>query len=889
MVIHNDRSRLMVSALGWAILTILFIGSAEWKVPFIFGASLTLAGVFGYTIAGIYGWRGMLPTVAVFLAVDSIMGEITLLDAMRTIEYLCISFLLPFRNIHSVVWALFFWLIASGPLYAYTLSQGEAVTSLPHHAYMPILMLASNGITGALIADILLTLRVWAGKKGAAIHRNKTVSIGSILFLLITLAVVGPFLFVMMIDGLSMERDVENRAYQMAASQTGHIVEYLKKQEGKEMRGLLLHSMLEQGKLREFLKTSNFEELMEITVTGPYDDVIASTVTHYPHDAYASWRKGGNVTEIEEGFYRWLPDNRRYTFDMMRWREGFFVYEQKVRDRPFTVIAKVPIQRYQEQISKDFANRFLFMILFCLLSLGLSALIIRIIMKYLSKLAELTTNLPDKLANHETLEWKPSPVKEFMSLSQNFRMMAERVAEMFAKLEGTNQELNEKTQMLQQSEERLNQLAFYDTLTGLPNRHAFTSHLQEKLAELKRDEKLAIMFLDLDRFKQVNDTLGHESGDLLLQEASKRIQAVIPDIPGAMAARLGGDEFVIVLPIRKETEASAVATRVISALTSSIMLDRQEVYVGTSIGISLAPDNGCDLTDILKKADMAMYAAKSMGGAVYRFYSEGPAEHAAESMMLETYMRKALEREEFLLYYQPIVDQDGCMKAMEALIRWKHPEKGFITPDKFIPLAEKTGFVLPLGEWILRTACLQHKKWQDEGHPPMPVSVNISMRQFYDSNFLEMVRRILKETGLDPSWLVMEITEGFTANDPDQALAIVAALNAMGIKLSIDDFGTGYSSLNRLKKLPIHSLKIDRSFVSEVDKDHSNASIVQAIIHMAHALELLTVAEGIETQEELQFLRALNCDRMQGYLFSKPISAEEMTEFLARTREDRRG
>jgi len=888
MGIYHDRQRLVVSSLGWAILTILFIGSAEWKVPFIFGASLTLTGVFGYLIAGIYGWRGMLPTIAAYFAVDSLIGEVTLLDTIHIFEYLCIAFLLPFRNIHAVVWALFFWLIVSGPLYAFTLVQAEAANSSPHHAYMPILMLASNGITGALIADIVMTLRIWAGKRREAIHKNQTVSISSILFLLITLAVVGPFLFVMMIDGISMEKDVENRAYQLAASQSSHIAEFLKKQEGKEMRGLLLHSMLERGKLREFLTTSNFEGLMEITVTGPYDDVIASTSHQYPYDAYASWRKGGSVTEIEAGFYRWLPDNRRYTFDMMRWREGFFVFEQKVQDHPFTVITKVPIQKYHEQISKDFANRFLFMILFCLVSLGLSALIIQIIMKYLSKLAQFTTNLPDKLANHEALEWKPSPIKEFMSLSQNFRMMAERVAEMFARLEGTNQKLNEKTQMLQKSEEQLNQLAFYDTLTGLPNRHAFTSHLQKMLENLKADERIAIMFLDLDRFKQVNDTLGHESGDLLLREASKRIQAVIPDIPGAMAARLGGDEFVIVMPIRQETEASEVANEVIRVLTSSIMLDMHEVYVGTSIGISLAPDNGRDLTDILKKADMAMYAAKNMGGASYRFYSGVPMEHAAESMMLETHMRKALERDEFLLHYQPIVDQEGQMKGMEALIRWKHPEKGFITPDKFIPLAEKTGFILSLGEWILRTACQQSKKWQEEGYPPKFVSVNISMRQFYDVHFLDMVRRILEETGLNPSWLVMEITEGFTANDPDQALAIIGELNEMGIKLSIDDFGTGYSSLNRLKQLPIYSLKIDRSFVSDVDKDHSNASIVQAIIHMAHALELITVAEGIETEQELQFLQTLNCDRMQGYLFSKPISVEAMTELLAGERRNRR-
>jgi diguanylate cyclase (GGDEF)-like protein/PAS domain S-box-containing protein len=426
------------------------------------------------------------------------------------------------------------------------------------------------------------------------------------------------------------------------------------------------------------------------------------------------------------------------------------------------------------------------------------------------------------------------------------------------------------------AEERIRHLAHYDELTGLANRSMINQCLKHAVAQARRNSKpLAVLFIDLDRFKNVNDTLGHGAGDMVLKEVARRLLECLR--ASDTVGRLGGDEFVVLIEETPDpTHGAVVAQKILAAISRSFTLDGQEFHFTASIGISTYPADGDDMQNLLKNADIAMYRAKEQGKNNYQFYSAQMNVHTLERLTLESDLRRALERNEFVLNYQPKVHiGSGRITGMEALVRWQHPTNGLVPPMKFIPLAEETGLIVPIGLWVLKTACAQNKAWQARGLPPLRIAVNLSARQFVHEDLLRDVAGVLEETGLDPTLLELEITESMVMKDPAHAVKLLSGLKGMGIPLSIDDFGTGYSSLSYLKRFPLDSLKIDRSFIRDLPDDADDTAITRAIVAMAHGLKLSVIAEGVETEEQLDFLRATGCDEMQGYLFSKPVSASE--------------
>ena len=433
----------------------------------------------------------------------------------------------------------------------------------------------------------------------------------------------------------------------------------------------------------------------------------------------------------------------------------------------------------------------------------------------------------------------------------------------------------------QRKQAHLSYLAYHDPLTGLPNRQSLSERLQQACSRAQcNGGMVAMLFLDLDRFKLINDTFGHAAGDRLLKSVADRLAACVRGAD--TVARLGGDEFTVVLEdIVHGRDAATVAQKILDALAQPFSLAQQEVFISASIGIALYPsdDNGID--SLFKKTDAAMYHAKERGRNNYQFYSAEMNASLARKLHMENSLRRALEREELRLHYQPQVDTvSGRIIGMEALLRWQHPEMGLVPPAQFIPLAEETGLIVPIGECTLRSACLQTRRWHERGFGPLRVAVNLSAYQFKQKDFPHTVARILDETGLDPGCLELELTESTVMDDVDQAIEILHALNAMGVYLSIDDFGTGYSSLSYLKRLPIDALKIDRSFVRDIGADSDDAAIVTAIIAMARSLKLKVIAEGVETREQFAFLRKCRCDAMQGYYFSRPVPPEEFAQLL---------
>ncbi len=431
----------------------------------------------------------------------------------------------------------------------------------------------------------------------------------------------------------------------------------------------------------------------------------------------------------------------------------------------------------------------------------------------------------------------------------------------------------------------IERLAFYDSLTGLPNRVLLKEHLSQMLARARRNKEIvALLFIDLDHFKEVNDTLGHIYGDQLLQVVAERLSSCLRSTDSV--ARFGGDEFVVLLEGVPDREGILeVANKLLAALSHPVQLGDREIYTGGSIGISQFPEDGEDVDTLFKNADTAMYYAKDAGRNVYRFYSSEMHTSALELLTLSGFLRHSLERSELFILYQPQISFiTGTIVGVEALLRWRHPFLGMIPPDRFIPMAEETGLIIEIGSWVLKMACVDAVSWLDKGLPPLRVSVNISAKQFRDQGLVGVIQKTLKETGLPPHLLELELTEGMLIENISTTRNTLDALKKMGVTLAIDDFGTGYSSLSYLKHFPLDRLKIDKSFVQEITEvSGDSAAIVEAIIALAHSLKLTVIAEGVEEREQVEFLKERNCDELQGYYFSRPLKRSHLEHLLRKS------
>jgi len=431
------------------------------------------------------------------------------------------------------------------------------------------------------------------------------------------------------------------------------------------------------------------------------------------------------------------------------------------------------------------------------------------------------------------------------------------------------------------NEETIQTLAFYDSLTGLPNRSLFIDRLGQELAKAQRQRQMmAIMFIDLDRFKIINDTLGHAAGDLLLQAVAKRLKESIRE--GDTVSRLGGDEFLLLFPdITQVKDISVIAEKIIYEFSEAFTVNDKELFVSASLGISIFPDNSGHIETLIKNADTAMYYAKQQGRNNYQFYSPKIDAYTTKKLEIEANLRKAIANNEFLLYYQPQVNLNtGEITGAEALLRWQPMDQSFISPAEFIPIAEEVGLIQPIGEWIFRSVCRQLKQWQEAGLRPIRISVNVSMNQFRQNTFMEILLGILEEMDIRPDCLELEITESTMMHDTGLTTTMLHELRARGIHIAIDDFGTGYSSLSYLKYLPISRLKLDQSFVHSLGINPNDEAISRAIIAMAHSLNLQVVAEGVENEEQLLLLKSYDCDEVQGFLFSKALAADDFIKFI---------
>ena len=440
--------------------------------------------------------------------------------------------------------------------------------------------------------------------------------------------------------------------------------------------------------------------------------------------------------------------------------------------------------------------------------------------------------------------------------------------------------LSTKYEELKKSKEKVKKLAYSDYLTELPNRLAFTEMLNSVMLTLRNEEVIALMDVDIDNFKNINDTLGHSYGDELLIDVTHRLRQAMDE--NDYLARTGGDEFIILTQNIKDTgEYEAKVKKIHKVFSYPFVLSMKEYFITVSIGITMAPKDGKTTQVLIKNVDSAMYAAKDNGKNTYFYFNDSINEKLMEKIQTQSELRKAIENKEFVVYYQSQVNLDtDKIVGFEALVRWNHPIKGILAPKDFISLAEETGLIVPIGNWVLREACLQLKKWEEAGYQSLVMAVNLSVRQFKDNELINIVQEVIDETGINPDRLELEITESIALEDIDYTVTTIRKLKDLGVAVSLDDFGTGYSSLNYLKRLPINNLKIDKSFLDTVLDNHSDESIVQTIISLAQTLDLVVIAEGVEKSEQELFLKRVKCNKAQGYLYSRPLPSDKAEQLL---------
>ena len=451
----------------------------------------------------------------------------------------------------------------------------------------------------------------------------------------------------------------------------------------------------------------------------------------------------------------------------------------------------------------------------------------------------------------------------------------------YDKMRQEKEDLEEQCKKLSKSKERMQKTVYTDYMTCLPNRFGYSEFIEEKLQSLKKDERFAIVNMDIDNFKLINESYGHSFGDDTLREVARRLTRLSLE-RGTYLARIGGDEFVLVLndfACREELEAQV--QRIAAYLKEPYRIGETEIPLTVSIGIVTVPDNGRNYQVLTRNMDAAKFFAKTNGKDTYVFYDESLSRTLAAKLELQSEIRRAIEAKEFEVFFQPQIDLETEQPiGFEALVRWNHPERGMIFPSEFIPVAEESGLIVPLGEYVLKESCKCLKKWQEEGYVRQILAVNLSARQFKDGDFMRKVVTIIKETGINPRQLELEITESMALDDLEYTVEMLHKLKELGVTFALDDFGTGYSSLNYLKRLPVNQLKIDKSFMDRVLENSSDRKIVETIITLAQALNLVVVAEGVESPEQAEFLKSVSCDKAQGYLYSKPVCEEDVKEFL---------
>lgn len=719
-----------------------------------------------------------------------------------------------------------------------------------------IFNIAINGIINVLIVELILTYIPFERINKKNIYYKTYINMNTLLFHIS----IGCILFILVLNvtmnSVYRVKDIHINAKKSLISTSHKVEDKLESFTDDDIRKLKLSGTLQIGQIKKTLTNISNLEGVRLSILNIDSEVIVSNKENVVALEKYNWKQGKEVHEVEDGIWEIVPvikSNSAYT---LRWYNSHYVYEHIIEDLGLVIVAEYPVINEVGAIVMDFNNQISFMLIMGVSVFLLALIINKLFLKTMTTLADITTDIPFKLNVSEDISWPKSRMAESKLLIDNFKVM---------------------TKKLEESHKSLEKLAYYDLLTGLLNRTSFKNHLESVYKNIE-NQKLAVIFIDINGFKQINDTLGHNQGDNLLKLIASRLGKLEEE--GQKIFRLGGDEFVVVAIKNSIDEINETSKNILEAFKEEFILAESKYKIGASIGVSIYPDNTNDIESLTKNADIAMYKSKRSGGDKPYFYTDEIEEKFIERIELEEQLKVAIENEEFYLVYQPKINlQDNKISGAEVLIRW-NKEGERVTPQQFISVAEEARLITKIDEWVIKNAFKNMATWKKQFGVNIPLAINISAKNLENDRICEVIDRALMENEIDAECIKLEITESVLIKNIDVARTIIQKLKARGLKISIDDFGYGYSSLNQLINLQVDEVKIDRSFIVELDKNKTKESVVKLIIELVHTLNMNAVAEGVETKEELECIKYLGCDEVQGYVYSKPLNDDKFIDYI---------
>jgi diguanylate cyclase len=826
-------------------LALGFAAFAGYALPIrlVFGLEFMLGGIFLFIALRRFGfgWTMLMAVTVHTLAVLLVDASFSIW--IHSLELLAVSwYIRAFRRRSLVAGDLAFWVMIGMPVLVTVYSL--YFNTIDKNMYFVLLVLITNSLFNALLAELAITYSPKAG----------SVQLGTMLFHLTMMGIIAALFWSLLSSSRATESSIFTYLSQEAQITTDSAKRLYDSLSKESLRGFKLGSMFEVNRMRGLLDVIAIDSGAEAYRVVDWDGntIVSSDKSHA--DA-SNWMKSMEWESNSTVLYMNLPQKSWTQFANSRWMESSIIYMRELE--PFVVYLRYPSSKYQNELYNSYESQVQGILMLAVMLILFALALYQAFIQTVKRLIRTTKDMPARIHGGETIAWPDTRITEVQLLSRNFQQITGRLDEMLKEAQ---------------------KLANHDMLTGLSNRRSFMEFLEREMEEAAASSgSLAVLFIDLDRFKQINDSLGHDIGDKLLIKAAGRLKTVIGST--GFVARLGGDEFVIVLPVTHKEITVQVADQVLRALEKSFFVESHELFITASIGISVFPEHGRTFTEVIKFADTAMYQAKESGGNTFRFFADPHLKHISERMTIEFELRKAIEREELSLHYQPVVDSISRRVVwVEALLRWTHAQLGQVSPAVFIPVAESSGFIKPLGDWVIRQACRQAKQWHEQGWQ-IGVGVNCSSIQF-DYHLADFVLETLAETGLDPHFLKLEITEGVFLQRKEVVLKDLGRLKDAGVQVWIDDFGTGYSSLSLLVDLPIEGFKIDRSFIRNMTHNSAGASIANTIIQLARGRGCQVIAEGVESRQEAVHLNDLGCYNHQGYLYSKPVPPDRLLDLM---------
>lgn len=865
--------------IGFILLTCLCIIAKIYKVPLSYGVYISFAPFFLYVILRLHGTSvALISSLIVNVFAISFLHP-DKISLFVSLEILCVGMIYKHKIHNLFLSEIIYWLILGCPAtYLYFFMKGEELGTV---IIVAILNQFIIGLINSLLADVVLSyINPYRLLRA---NSSFTIDFSLLIFHFTLISVLVPFTIYVFVDGINIDRDTNKTITQTIENKNFELSEKLKNWSIIELRKIKVNSPIQINKMRKILDAEPKGSVVGLMIQNESGKIYVSNKQANEYHSSTNWKSEGIVTQFSEDSYIWRPKLINYYIDETTWKNAFFIKETKFEDIDLKLVIQIPLSKYSEDIWINYLNKFLIIIIACIIATILSIIISRFLSGILLKLAESTTDIPNKLSRQEKIDWPNTAISQIKSLIINFAEMSNKLEQLFFKEKEMNNKLQIQTDELKKSREELKHLAYYDALTDLPNRLYFIEYIKEIL-EANKDKYLivAIMYIDLNRFKQINDTLGHEAGDALLKEVAKRFKSISNN--DTFIARIGGDEFVVILKNADKLKAAETASFINRILADKISIScnkEMDLFTSGSIGISIYPLDSNDINDVIKNADISMYVAKKEGGNTYRFYEEISKDNKDEQMRLEMKLKGALERREFVLYYQPQFNiKSGNITAIEALLRWNDPEFGLILPSKFIPIANKMGLMHEIGFWVLKEACTQINSWRNLGIINTRVTVNMSSDNFQSQYILDTLQKVLDETGVTPELLGLDITESYFLSNSVNIEKAVSDLKQLGVHISIDDFGGAQSSFSLLKDVPVDCIKIDKILIEKLSTDKKSELIVKALIDLVHSMGIKAVAEGVDTPENVEILKKMNCDDIHGFLLSAPMDKNNFEEWV---------